>query len=574
MFEKVLNTNYKVENVQIILENSLLAAIAANLLAPILLAYLTQNVIATPELFSWLLIHIIVFFVRVSLIQKTKTLLKQNNSKYKMYFQFLLAMVFFSPLLYTYLIWVSMFNAIEPTRIFLIAVVIVTISAGAISTLIAIFEVYVIFILISMVSLISAVLSQGEEMFYILASILTLFSVIIIKAGHKQALLIKNLNGIKKTFETIYETSSDGIVLIKNRRFIDCNSTVLRMFEFHSKEEFLLTHVSQFMPKYQADGSSSMRKMLEFLDTAMEDDIATFEWQFQKRSGEIFWVDFVLKKVLIDDEEILHGVYRDITKKKELEMQKDRFQELLKQQVAVEVGKNRDKDKVMFHQSRLAQMGEMMSMIAHQWRQPLTAISAASGYISLRAKSNKLESEKILKLSEKITGFSQHLSDTIDDFRNFFKENKLPEESSFEEIVRETQSIIDSSLESKNIQLVVDVKERCNFVSFKNELKQVLLNLLKNAEDVLLEKRVQNPTITLTIEGMSLSVADNAGGIDASYADKIFEPYFSTKIKKDGTGLGLYMSKTIVEEHCGGKLEFHNAEEGAVFTIKLQKKQI
>ena len=246
--------------------------------------------------------------------------------------------------------------------------------------------------------------------------------------------------------------------------------------------------------------------------------------------------------------------------------------ELLLLKILEEEKKNKLQENFMQKQQRLAQMGEMISMIAHQWRQPLSAITAATGSLTLKAKRNKLDMSTAVELSERIKEFSLHLSSTIDDFRNFFKSNKVKTTTDFQKIVESVISIVEASLKKNKITLCTKYKNIQEFVTYENELKQVLLNLIKNAEDALLEEGVKEGIIYLTIDGMKLSVEDNAGGIPESITEKIFEPYFSTKMKKDGTGLGLYMSKLIIEDHCEGQLSVKNSINGAEFTISLGEK--
>jgi len=247
--------------------------------------------------------------------------------------------------------------------------------------------------------------------------------------------------------------------------------------------------------------------------------------------------------------------------------------EILKEQIK----KNAKQHKQLIHQSRLAQMGEMISMIAHQWRQPLTAISATSSTITLKATINQLDTSTAIKLSSKITNYVQYLSSTIEDFRNFFKNNKQKISISLEDLIKSTLDIIQISIENKNISIVTNIQGTYQCHTFANEVKQVLLNLLKNAEDALLETQPQNPKITIETpsnmpqDKVMIIVKDNAGGIPSHIINKIFEPYFSTKLNKDGTGLGLYMSKTIIEKNCHGKLNVYNDKDGAVFTIELPR---
>jgi len=246
--------------------------------------------------------------------------------------------------------------------------------------------------------------------------------------------------------------------------------------------------------------------------------------------------------------------------------------ELLTLKVKEEEEKNRFQIEMMKEQSRLVQMGEMLSMIAHQWRQPLSAIAAAAGSLQLKAKRDKLNKETLIEIAEKITGFSLHLSSTIDDFRNFFKSNKMSTTTDFEVILQSVLSIIEGSLEKNSITLKINVKDVKKFTSYENELKQVLLNLMKNAEDALIENEISEPRIEINIEREKFMIEDNAGGIPEDIIDKIFDPYFSTKMKKDGTGLGLYMSKMIIEDHCNGQLQVTNNVNGALFTITIGEK--
>jgi PAS domain S-box-containing protein len=241
--------------------------------------------------------------------------------------------------------------------------------------------------------------------------------------------------------------------------------------------------------------------------------------------------------------------------------------EILQEKVKKEEHKNRLNQELMQQQSRLAQMGEMLSMIAHQWRQPLSAITATTGSLELKAKMGKLDNESVEKSTQKIREFALHLSSTIDDFRNFFKPNKEKVVTDFEQIIDSVYSIIESTLVHKNIKIKIIKNSTIDLYTYEGELKQVILNLIKNAEDALIENDIEDPQITITIDANQLTVHDNAGGIPQYIMNKIFDPYFSTKLKKDGTGLGLYMSKTIIEEHCQGKIEVKNENGGAKFTI-------
>lgn len=227
----------------------------------------------------------------------------------------------------------------------------------------------------------------------------------------------------------------------------------------------------------------------------------------------------------------------------------------------------------MVLQSRQAQMGEMISMIAHQWRQPLASISAISGTLTIDVMMDEYNSNFFQERLQSIGELAQHLSLTIDDFRGFFKEDNKDEISEVKKIVDASIKIIDHTLLSKNINLSVEYIDNLKIKGRLNEIKQVILNLLKNAEDILVDNNIKKAKIWIKVyaedTNACISVEDNAGGIPEDIIDKVFDPYFSTKKDKEGTGLGLYMSKTIVEEHYNGKLLLKNTQNGASFTIKV-----
>jgi signal transduction histidine kinase len=218
-------------------------------------------------------------------------------------------------------------------------------------------------------------------------------------------------------------------------------------------------------------------------------------------------------------------------------------------------------------------MGEMISMIAHQWRQPLSAISSASNLIGLKAKLGKLNKDSVIELTTRITDYTKHLSDTIDDFREFFKPDRKMVKTNFQDIVKSVLNIVNDSIQSRNIEIRTKLECNEDFLTYPNELKQVILNFIKNAEDILIQNHIKEPFICIKSfkdgEYLVIEVSDNGGGVPKEILNKIFEPYFTTK-DKNGTGLGLYMSKTIIEEHFGGKLSVYNDDFGAVFKISLK----
>ena len=246
----------------------------------------------------------------------------------------------------------------------------------------------------------------------------------------------------------------------------------------------------------------------------------------------------------------------------------------LEDRVFESVKKIRENEKLLISQSKQAVMGEMIEMIAHQWRQPITSIGMISNNILFDIVLDELDQDTLKDELDKINKQVMFLSNTIDDFRDFFKESKEKQEVRVSDIIHGTMSIIDKQLEKHSIEVeILNSVEDLSFFTFKNELIQVLLNILGNAKDAFEEKQVEQRKIKILCEkqrdNLLFCIEDNAGGIDDSIMNKIFEPYFSTKKKKNGTGLGLYMSMIIVTEHLGGEILVENKNDGVIFRVSI-----
>ena len=381
----------------------------------------------------------------------------------------------------------------------------------------------------------------------------------------------------RNKFKNIFEKSVDGMMMVQNNSFLDCNKAAVKIFGYASKEELLKMTPSIISPPFQENGISSIEYYNELLQTARQEGFADFEWIYCNTKKENLWIDVSITHLPLQDQmDLFFMTFRDITHKKELQKQILDLNTSLEKRVKDEVEKNRQKDQHIMQQSRLVQMGEMISMIAHQWRQPLNAISATAIAISIKAEMQILDNVTARESATKISDYAQHLSVTIDDFRDFFKPNKKQVTTSLNAIVESTLLIVKSSIISKNIELILELNAKEEFLTFKSELTQVLLNILQNAQDALTEIKIDNPFIKVKTykenDQHIVEISDNGGGINSDIIEKIFDPYFSTKEKKNGTGLGLYMSKQIVEEHCNGKLLVENEADGVVFKIILSER--
>ena len=239
-----------------------------------------------------------------------------------------------------------------------------------------------------------------------------------------------------------------------------------------------------------------------------------------------------------------------------------------------EITELRERDMVSSQQAKLVQMGEMVNMIAHQWRQPLNAISAASIKMSMQAQMGMATEEEIEKTMHFIETTTQDMSKTINDFMNFTKPTDEKMCVLFQEIIDDILRMMGAQLKNHNINFIEEVEEHLEITTFNKDLEHILINLFSNARDAFDEKSIANKEIRLRAfreeDDCIIEVSDNAGGIPDGVIDKIFNPYFTTKEQGKGTGLGLYMSKKILVETIGGHIDVCNTEDGAKFTIRLK----
>jgi len=263
-------------------------------------------------------------------------------------------------------------------------------------------------------------------------------------------------------------------------------------------------------------------------------------------------------------------------KQKKLHEKIKRLNENLEESIRIEVQKNREKDKVMLSQSRLAQMGEMISMIAHQWRQPLNSLSLLNQTVLLKYDRDKLNQESMEFFRVHSKKQIQEMSKTIDDFKNFFKPEKVKKEFLINDMMYDLLDIIKPIFVSNNIHISVDIENKYFIEGYQNELGQAILNILNNSKDALIENNIENRSVIITIKELDkkiyIVISDNAQGVPLEIIDHIFDPYFSTKDEKQGTGLGLYMTKMIIEEHMSGEVKVENGKHGAIFTVILKKR--
>jgi signal transduction histidine kinase len=236
---------------------------------------------------------------------------------------------------------------------------------------------------------------------------------------------------------------------------------------------------------------------------------------------------------------------------------------------------NRQKDQQLYESAKMAQMGEMIGNIAHQWRQPLSVISTSASGMKMEKEFALLDDEKFYTYCDGIVNQTQFLSKTIDTFRNFIKEKKEVAEVILQDDIDSVLHILETSLHNNYIKIVnnINYRNKIKITMIQGELSQVIINIFNNAKDILLEKKIEEPYIQIDciIEKHKaiITIQDNGGGIPKNIISKIFDPYFTTKHKSQGTGLGLHMSYKIITNSLKGKLYVKNTDIGAKFYIEL-----
>ena len=260
--------------------------------------------------------------------------------------------------------------------------------------------------------------------------------------------------------------------------------------------------------------------------------------------------------------------------KKETELEE--LNTTLKERVEAEVEKNRQKEQLIYQQSKQAAMGQMLNNIAHQWRQPLNAVSITVGKLEYASKKDILQKEDLDSSLQSIKSLVKQMSDTIDDFRNFFKPDKAKGYFSLLQCLKNSASVVSEAYESQNIKISIICDPQIECFGYERELMQVLLVCFGNSKDAIEENGVKEGKITVvgkqTPHGdVSITITDNGGGVKNEIIHDIFNPFFTTKEEGKGSGIGLYMSKQIIEQGMQGSIFAVNSTDGLSVTIEIPK---
>lgn len=363
-----------------------------------------------------------------------------------------------------------------------------------------------------------------------------------LETEHKKVLDVKEkLEESIEEFELLLNATMEAIIIFnEENKAININDMGVELFNFDSKEDVLQKDISFFFDGNNIDLKTN----------------STFEADMNVCNERTFPALVKLK-----DADFKNRHYKILT--------------------IVDLTELKYRDCLISEQAKMAAMGEMIGNIAHQWRQPLSAITTAASGAKLQKEFNMLTDELFDECIDGIVRSSMHLSQTIDDFRDFILGDKEMVAFNLEENIRKNLSIVESMLKHHKIEVFLECDEEIIINNYKNELTQAFINLIDNAKDALVQNNIKQKYIFIKISKVNLSavieVKDNARGIKEEVLKKVFEPYFTTKHQSQGTGLGLYMTHQIIEKSMEGSIEVKNSTykydskelTGATFTITL-----
>ncbi len=403
---------------------------------------------------------------------------------------------------------------------------------------------------------------KRNELFIVLFIMMTLiFEALFIfrPANNSAKRKTRELKSQKEYADLITNINTNAIIAVDDKfEILTFNKSAQEMFGY-SEEEMLHTKLidDRIIPmKYLQSHNIGLENFMK--SGKLKNINEVFELEGQHKDRTLFPIRISFGINIEDEEKIVVANIQNITKEKE-------------------------KDNLIMEQSRFAAMGEMIGNIAHQWRQPLSSISTMATGAKLRYKNNLISDEELDETFIKIKEHTQHLSKTIDDFRDFLKHDKSQEIFSLDDVIKTSLSLTEAVYKDNNIDINISKSDE-NFTlnGSSSELSQVFLNILNNAKDVLVEKEIKERFVNIEIlkenDLVVVKIFDNAGGISNEIKEKVFDPYFTTKHKSQGTGIGLFISKKIVSQHFNGNIEVDNIDKiiegvnyfGAEFSIKIK----
>ncbi len=397
----------------------------------------------------------------------------------------------------------------------------------------------------------------------------------------------KELSESEEKFRVLSEKSLIGIFIDQSDGLKYINPSFARIFGYDyrvDRNSLLDKTLKDFIFIEDWEKIANVNRKL------MSGEITSTYYQFRgrKKNGSTTVLDVYKSLITYRGTKAVIGSIIDITERKKTEQElKRKSEELetlnktLEKRIRKEIEKHREQEQLLIQQSKLAAMGEMVGAISHQWRQPISTVSLILENIEESYEYGDLTREFLKESVKKGVEQIQYMSKTIDDFRNFFKPTQDKTNFSIKNAVEETLSIIRAQMDSHLIEILFtpELEDDGKISGYPNEFKQVLINIINNAKDAILERRENDLNLKGKIRikvftdhhKVIITIRDNGGGIPIEVLDRIFEPYFTTKEQGKGVGIGLYMSKRIIDNNMKGSLFASNIDDGALLTIKLRQ---
>jgi len=580
LIQTLRGLDYNRELIELLLLDKI-GSIGLYLAMPVAYFILFQNIVPLGILFGWLFAQIVMYIIRTNITRDfLEVLFTTDENEVRRLLRFQLVTVFINAILWGVAATLTVLYADENLILMMIAALFIVFTVS-IAILTPVFHAVFIFIVTIVVVFTSSLIFLTNTYIFNLSSLFLLsylllfipvafkvYKIMLKSIQQKEEILFLNyhleqriseatseleeqntkLLDSVENFQTLLDTTMEMIIITdSNKIIIDINRAGVELLMAKSKEDLVGRRLPDFV-----DEHDRQKLGLILNDNSGEPS----ELSMRKIGGENF-------PTLANSQNVVH---------------KGKRLRIITMQDLTQI---QQKERLLLQQSRMAQMGEMLSMIAHQWRQPLGAISSAIFGIQTKLATGKYDNQdsneelyKFLNTKHKrINEYVQFLSTTIDDFRNFFKPDKKKELVTFENPIGRALLIVEGSLTSHGIDVAYTFNVNEKVELFQNEIMQVILNIIKNSEDNFIEKGTKDPKIRIETKIMpshyEITISDNGGGISPHIIDNIFEPYFSTKDEKNGSGLGLYMSKMMIEEHSGGLLQVENIKDGVAFNILI-----
>jgi PAS domain S-box-containing protein len=362
---------------------------------------------------------------------------------------------------------------------------------------------------------------------------------------------------VETYYQTLFNVANDAILISKDLKIAECNQKTEEMFAIPT-EKLLEKTLLDLSPTYQPDGTTSSQCLQKIIASTQKGEQLVFRWTFSRKNGIEFPASVSIKSFELKDENLLFSSIRDISKRIDAEAQ-------------------------LMQAQKMAAIGEMLGIIAHQWRQPLNTLSTYISSLQAAQYNDMLSKSFVEKLVFGADGQIKFMSKTIDDFRNFFKPSKTKGYLNIFDVIMDAVRLMEAQIKDANIKLIVKNSlgdQNITVYGYKSEFIHVIVNIIANARDALkeedsrleetLEKKIEIHA-SCEEESVIIKIKDNGTGIPEHILPHIFNPYYTTKSSQSGTGIGLYMAKMIVEKEMNGQLTTTSHNSMTCFTIKLQK---